>query len=142
MTVSELAASAASGGFCDSFGRFLGIDMSENGGLAEGDLTAVTEGVISIEADLSAKSAVREFVDGHKAVAVSEWAEIKIRFLLISGDEIQERIMECAHSGVSVRCVFGDGKKTEFSGNMLITSAESKPHSVYGTAVTAVFAAC
>jgi len=142
MTVSELAASAASGEFCDSFGRFLGIDMSEKGGLAEGDFSAVTEGVISIDADLSAKSAVREFVDGHKAVAVSEWAEIKIEFLLIVGDGVQEKILECAHSGVPVRCVFGDGKKAEFSGNMLITSAESKPHSVYGTAVTAVFAAC
>lgn len=142
MTVEEALNSFGEGEFLDKFGYILGIDMSENGDLAAEDFTAVTEGICAISADLSPRVVIRDFVDGDRAVPVSERAEIRLDLLLISGDGVQEMILDSAEKGVPLRCVYMSGVGVAFLGNMLVSAAPSAPSEIYGIMVKAVFSAC
>lgn len=142
MTVGEALISVGEGDFLDEFGYVLGIDMSEGGDLAAEDFTAVTEGVCGISADMTARVVIRDFVDGDRAVPVSGRAEVRLEFLLISGDGVQERILGSAKNGVPLRCVYMSGGGTEFLGDMLVSAAEAAPSEVYGIRIRAVFSTC
>lgn len=142
MTVGEALKCFGEGDFIDESGFILGIDMSENGDSAADEFTAVTEGVCGISADLSPRVVIRDFVDGDRAVPVSEWAEIRLRFLLVSGDGVQAAILNAAENGIPLRCVYMSGEGAEFLGNMLVSAAPSAPADIYGTEVKAVFSAC
>lgn len=142
VTVGMALTSVGEGDFLDEFGYVLGIDMSENGDCSPAMFTAVTEGVCGISADMSARVVIRDYVDGDRAVPVSGRAEIRLEFLLISGDGVQERILESAKNGVPLRCVYMSGGGTAFLGDMLVSAAAAAPSEVYGIRVKAVFSAC
>lgn len=142
MTVREALCDFEAGDFIDELGYVLGIDMSENGGSSADEFTAVTEGVCGISADLSPRVVIRDYVDGDRAVAVSRRTEIRLRFLLISGDMVQKMILKAAENGTSLRCVYMNGDGTAFEGNMLVSAAASAPSEVYGIEIKAVFSAC
>lgn len=142
MTVGEALKGFGKGEFLDEFGYILGIDMSESGDSSPELFTAVTEGVCGISADMSARVVIRDFVDGDRAVPVSKRAEIRLEFLLISGDEVQERILESAEKGVPLRCVYMCGEGAAFIGDMLVSEAVLAPSEVYGIRIRAVFSAC
>lgn len=142
MTVREAIAECSDGNFSDEFGFVLGIDLSENKDVMPEDFTAVTEGVCGISAKLSPRIVIRDFVDGDRAVALSERTEIKLRFLVIKGDRVQEVILRAAEHGVPVRCVFMSGDSTAFEGYMLISLCDAVPAGIYGIEVSAVFSVC
>ena len=142
MTVSEAARSFGEGDFFDEFGFVLGIDMSENENSDTDGFTAVTEGVCGISAVLSPRVVIRDYVDGDRAVPLSARAEIKVRFLVIKGDNVQERIIASAKTGIPLRCVYMSCAGVAFEGNMLISLSEAAPAEIFGTEVTAVFTAC
>ncbi|MGN1105234.1 MAG: hypothetical protein ACI4RH_01185 [Huintestinicola sp.] len=142
MTVGMALKGFCEGDFLDEFGYILGIDMSESGDSSPELFTAVTEGVCGISADLSPRVVIRDFVDGDRAVPVSKRTEIRLEFLLISGDGVQERILESAEKGVPLRCVYMSGGGVAFLGDMLVSEAVFEPSEVYGIRVRAVFSAC
>lgn len=142
MTVGEALKSFGEGDFLDEFGYVLGIDLSENGDSSPEMFTAVTEGVCGISADMSPRVVIRDFVDGDRAVPVSERAEIRLEFLLISGDGVQEVILNSAEKGVPLRCVYMSVGGAAFLGDMLVSEAVSAPSEVYGIRIKAVFSAC
>ncbi|MBP0956979.1 MAG: hypothetical protein J5997_06405 [Oscillospiraceae bacterium] len=142
MTVSEALNSFGEGEFLDRFGYILGIDLSEKGDSSPELFTAVTEGVCGISADMSPRVIIRDFVDGDRAVPVSKRAEIRLEFLLIAGDGVQEMILNSAENGVPLRCVYMGGDGVAFLGNMLVSEAPSAPSEVYGIRIKAVFSAC
>ncbi|MGN0637709.1 MAG: hypothetical protein ACI4J0_05015 [Huintestinicola sp.] len=142
MTVGEALKSFGKGEFIDEFGFVLGIDMSENGDSAADGFTAVTEGVCGISADMSPRVVIRDFVDGDRAVPVSARAEIRLDFLLVSGDGVQAAVLSAAENGVPLRCVYMSGEGAVFLGNMLVSAAPCAPSDIYGTKVKAVFSAC
>ena len=142
MTVGEALKSVGKVDFLDEFGFVLGIDMSGNGDGSTSLFTAVTEGVCGISADLSARVVIRDYVDGYRAVPVSKGAEIRLEFLLVSGDGVQAAILDAARNGVPLKCVYTSGGGTAFLGDMLVSAAETAPSEVYGLRVKAVFSAC
>lgn len=142
MTVGEALISFGQGDFIDRFGYVFGIDMSEQGNSSPAMFTAVTEGVWGISADLSPRVVIRNYVDGDRAVPVSERAEITVRFLLSSGDGVQAAILDAAENGVPLRCVYMSGEEVAFMGNMIVSASEMSPSEVYGITVKAVFSAC
>ncbi|MCI7768408.1 MAG: hypothetical protein MSJ26_10595 [Oscillospiraceae bacterium] len=142
MTVSEAVRDFYDGDFFDEFGFILGIDMSENGDGVPSGFTAVTEGVCGISARLSPRVIVRNFVDGDRAVPVSHFAEIRLDFLLVKGDAVQEKILSYAMAGCPLRCVYMSCDGIAFEGKMLISLSETAPGEIFGTKASAVFTAC
>ena len=140
--MNEAVKSFSEGDFFDEFGFVLGIDLSENGNSDTDGFTAVTEGVCGISAVLSPRVVIRDYVDGDRAVPLSERAEIKVRFLVIKGDSVQKRILASAKAGIPLRCVYMSCAGVAFEGKMLISLAEAAPAEIFGTAVSAVFTAC
>lgn len=142
MTVCEAVRNFNDGDFFDEFGFVLGIDLSEDGDGLPLDFTAVTEGVCGISARLSPRVIIRNYVDGDKAVPISENAEIKLQFLLVKGDSVQEKIISAAMAGIPLRCVYISCGGAAFEGKMLISLSEMGPADIFGTKVMAVFSAC
>lgn len=142
MTVSEASARFSGGDIPDERGAVFGIDMSAGHDSVVGEFSAVTEGVCCISAKLSPRVIIRDFVDGDRAVAVSKRAEIRLKFIIINGDAVSEKILSAASSGAPLRCVYMECGRQAFLGNMLISLSESAPDDIYGRQITAVFSAC
>lgn len=141
MTVGEVLDVFDSAGFIDERGFVLGIDMSENGDSAADCFTAVTDGVMSVKGDISPRYAIRDYVDGDRAVALSRRAEVNVRFLSLGGNAVQKRIMDAARDCVKLRCVYKSAEGVLYSGEMLPRITSLCGGDIYGMTVCVCFTA-
>lgn len=81
----------------------LGIDISQEQNSAFGGYECIREGVLSLVCDGSPDMTVRKFVDGHRAVVLSDRIKFTVRFLELCGNAALEHLLDYAAQGKSVR---------------------------------------
>ena len=87
-------------------GAVVGFDMSEGQALPFEDFTAAVSGVSSLELDFSQRTVIRKFVDGYKAVPVSDMRCIRLTIWFIAGDELHRFLVNAAENSDIVRFAY------------------------------------
>ncbi len=79
------------------------IKMNEE----SGEFTEVSRGVCFMEADFSDRSEIRKFVDGDRAVPLSDRAAVTLEFIRERGDSVQDFLLEAARCGRRIEVICG-----------------------------------
>lgn len=112
MTVSEARAAFSDGaGFAG--GALVGFDMSAGQVLSPEEFTAAVSGVSSLELDFSQRTVIRRYVDGYKAVPVSDMRCIKLTIWFIAGDAVHRFLVNAAENSDIVRFAYADSAGEE-----------------------------
>ncbi|MDE6591712.1 MAG: hypothetical protein K2K57_01430 [Oscillospiraceae bacterium] len=72
--------------------------------------TEVSKGVCFMEADFSDRSEIRKFVDGDRAVPLSDRAAVTLEFIRESGDPVQDFLLGAARCGRRIEVICGDAE--------------------------------
>lgn len=105
MTVNEARTAFSSGnGFAG--GAVVGFDMSAGQVLSPENFTAAVSGVSSLELDFSQRTVIRKYVDGYKAVPVSDMRCIRLTIWFIAGDAVHSFLVNAAENSDVVRFAY------------------------------------
>lgn len=139
MTLGEAMVAAGGRGIISEDGFMIGFDISEGQELLPEDFTAAAAGVSGFEFELSPKTVMREYVDGHRAVPLSEMRRFVLTVTYIAGDPLHMFLADAAESSDRVRYAYADALTGTYrTGTGLVRMTKIKKSAVCGLEITFV----